>query len=282
MWYFVAHRHESRVIGSLSPMLRSKESGPGGRCLLSAILAVAVIGTSCAKSPSYSPWRIDRQQFEHSIKTIALAPITLPEGLHDPDAVRAAFESLIESKLREGGLVIVPPERVGEIWDREMDAVGGLYDPATGQRDEAKYQTVRRNTLSELRETCKADAVMWVFIQVVEAEWSGTTARWDGTTDSVKSRGRQMKESLPFAMMGVSVSYSGSVGALSLIVTVEDCQSTVLYNNRGGIQVIARFLNGDPIPVPASEILTNKERNAASVDIALNPLIGKPPPEVER
>ena len=244
-----------------------------------ALVVVAFIGTGCAKSPPYSPWRVDQQQFHQTIKTIALAPITLPESLDDPDAVRAEFESLIEAKLREGGLVIVPPEEVGEIWDREMDAVGGFYDPATGKRDEAKYHTVRQNTLSELRETCRADAVMWTFIQVVEAEWSGTTATWDGTTDSVKSRGRQMKEALPFAMMGVSVSYSGSVGALSLIVTVEDCHDTVLYNNRGGIQVIARFLNGDPIPVPASEILTSAERNAASVDIALNPLIGKSPPE---
>lgn len=128
----------------------------------------------------------------------------------------------------------------------------------------------------------QVDAVMWAFIQVVEAEWSGTTARWDGTTGSVKSRGRQMKEALPFAMMGVSVSYPGSVGALSLIVTRRRLPKHRPYNNRGGIQVIVRFLRGGPIPVPASEILANKERNAASVDIALNPVIGKPPTEVER
>jgi hypothetical protein len=243
--------------------------------LFIAGLMAILIGAGCAAKAPYNPFKVDQNEFYSKTKTIALAGMTVPEGLEDPEAVRAKFESLITAKLREAGFSIVPSREAVEIWKRMTEQVDGYFDSVTGKRDEAKLQAVREHTLGELRTKFKMDAVLKPTIQVVKAPWSGGTAHWDGTKDSVKSFGKQMGEALPFALLGVAVSYEGTVPALSLVVTVEDRNGVNVYANRGGIQVLGKFSRKQFISDPASAILTNEERNVAAVNIAIDPLIRK-------
>jgi hypothetical protein len=106
--------------------------------------------------------------------------------------------------------------------------------------------------------------------------WSVGTASWDDTSESIKSTGEQVKDALPLALIGIGVTYSGTVGALSLVVRVEDIHGAPVYSNGGGIQVLAKISGGKFVPVPREELFANEERNVAATNIALGPLVTNP------
>lgn len=229
---------------------------------------VALVGAGCATPPPLpDPFKIAQDEFYRQIKTLALAPIAMPRGLEDPEPVRAKFESLITAKLREAGFSTAPSQQFADIWQRMADQVGGLFDPRTGQLDEAKFKTVREHALRELSATFKADALMQARIQPVTVPFrarpffQSSEATWHGTSQSVESTGSR-----------------GSVGALSLIVTIVDSHGVVLYTNAGGIQLLSKLQGGRFVSVPRQELFADEERNVAAVNIALGPLIKQPAP----
>lgn len=245
--------------------------------LLFITLAVALIGAGCATGPPpYNPFKVAQDEIYAKAKTVALAPVLVPVDIADPEPVRAKFESILEAKLREAGFLVVPPKEAGGIWKQMTEQVGGIFDPLTGKRDEARFKTVREHTLRELRTKFKADAVLHPSIVPVRAKWEGMTASWDGTEESIRSLGAVIIEALPYALLGIGVTREGTVGALSLGVVIEDIHGVDMYINRGGIQLLAKFSGGNFVGVPRHELFANEERNVAAVNIALGPLVTKP------
>ena len=249
------------------------------RWLFLTTLAAAFVGVGCATTaPPYNPFKVAQDDFYGKVKTVALAPVSIPGDLDDPDPVKAKFESLIEGKLREAGLSVIPSKEGEEIWKQMKEHLGGFFDPITGKRDEAKFKAAREYTLRELHTKFKADAVLHPRIQVVGAPWSGGTATWGGTTESIRSTGEMIVEALPLALLGVGVTRHGSVPALSLVVVIEDIHGIDMYVNGGGIQVLSKISGGKFSPVPRPELFANEERNVAAVNIALGPLVTKSTP----
>lgn len=241
------------------------------QAVLLVTLVVALIGGGCATTPPpYNPFRISQEEFQAKIKMIALAPVAIYGDLDDPEPVKAKFESLIEAKLRDGGLSVVPSREVAPIWKRMSEQVGGYFDPVTGKRDETKFRTVREHTLREINTKFNADAMLYTSIVPVKAEWSGRTASWDGVEEPIRSTGGQIVEAFLFGTTS-----SGTVGALSLAVIVEDRNGVDMYVNSGGIQVLAKISGGKFIPVPRHELFADEERNVTAVNIALEPLVPK-------
>lgn len=238
------------------------------------ILLIALVGSACApvaKAP-YNTLRISEQEFKSKIKTIALAAVVISRDIEKPDQVTTKFESLLAAKLRDAGFSVVPSRESEEIRERMTRQMIGYFDPRTEElMDEAKFKTVREHILRELSVKFKVDAVLHPSIRLFKAPWSLGTANWHGTSESIKPGWMQFFDAL------TNVSSSGSVGALSLVVDVEDIHGTRLYSNAGGIQVLSKIsAEGKSVPVPQSELLTNDERNVMAVDIALGALIGKP------
>jgi hypothetical protein len=62
-------------------------------------------------------------------------------------------------------------------------------------------------------------------------------------------------------------------------VNISDPNEVDMYVNWGGIQVLGRVSGWQVVNIPAEEILTNEERNAAAVEIALDPLEKQPEPQ---
>lgn len=234
-------------------------------------LAVAVVGAGCATTaPPYNPFKISRDDLYGKVKTIALAPVSIPGDLDDPDPVKAKFESLIEGKLREAGLSVIPSKEGEEIWKQMKEHLGGFFDSITGKRDEAKFKAAREHTLRELHTKFKADAVLHPHITMVKASFADNKAQWHGTEERLTSGG--------FLEALFGSKYRGGVPALSLVVTVEDIHGADMYVNAGGIQTLAKLSGGQFIPVPRSELFANEERNVAAVNIALGPLVTKSTP----
>ena len=231
---------------------------------------VALVGAGCATPPPPpDPFKIAQDEFYRQVKTLALAPIAMPRGMENPEPVRAKFESLIAAKLQEAGFSTAQSQQFADIWQRIADQVGGLFDPRTGQLDEAKFKTVREQTLREISATFKADAIVQARIQPVTVPFrtypfvSSSKATWHGTSQLVE---------------GGNYGSSGSGPALSLVITIVDSHGVVLYTNAGGIQLLFTLNQRQFASVPRHELFADDERNAAAVNSALGPLIKQPGP----
>jgi hypothetical protein len=194
--------------------------------------------------------------------------------LPDPEPVKAKFESLIYAKLREAGFTVIPSAEYAAVWKEMTRKVGALFDPATGRRDERKFNIVREYTARELAAKTKADALLDSAIAGVNADFEGNLASWHGASEYV----------VPDGVWGgfFGPQYYGRVNALSLLVVLSDFHGRELYENAGGIEVLSMF-NRDRqvVSVPRDELFIHEERNRHAVNVALGPLMGTSRPATD-
>jgi hypothetical protein len=234
------------------------------RLRLIATLVIVLISSGCATTTPYNPFKITEEEFYGKTKTIALAPVAIPEDLENKEQLKAKFEALVESKLQKAGFVVIPSREYAEIWDRMTKQMGGYFDPVTGRLDEAKFKAVKEHCLREMHTKFNADAVLHSGIRVVTAKFEQSKAVWHGTSESLSS-----------VWATLFVTHRGTVPALSFGVDVEDTNGVDEYVNWGGIQVLSKISGGKLVPIAQNELLASEERNTAAVNIALDPLVRK-------
>jgi hypothetical protein len=188
----------------------------------------------------------------------------VPDGLEDPEPIKAKFTALIESAVRDSGFALVPAQECAELWEHMTKQVGGYFDAVTGKLDKAKFIAVREHCLREFSTQFHADAWLHPVIRMVPAPFTADTARWHGTSEPLTSAG--------FWQAFLGVSHSGTAPAFSLLIAIEDVHGVDMYLNAGGIQLANKIVGGKFTPVPRQELFVNDERNAAAVHIALGPL----------
>lgn len=230
-------------------------------------LGVALLLTGCASKVPYNPFKVSREQFYPKLKVVALAPMSAPQHLKNPDPATKKFMGLIESQLREAGFAVIPSEEGKVVWDSLSAQMGGLFDPVSGNLDEKKLKTVRTHMYRELKAKFNIDAMLFSSITVVPAELRSDRAKWDGTSQGA-GKGKFWK-----ALLGVS--HSGTIPALSLQVILSDTEDTDLYVNSGGIELLAKVSASGIVDVPRDELFLNEERNVKAVHLALDPLLGR-------
>ncbi len=238
--------------------------------LLIAILAFVTMGVAhAAKAPPYDPFKTPQPDFYTKIKTIALAPVSgVSEDLENHEQVVAKFEEYINNKLRQAGFSVVASDEYAKILKRMTEQVGGYFDPVTGKRDEAKLKSALEHTRRELATSVNADAVLFPHFVVVKANFAGGRVSWDGTWESVLTEKKGWKK-----FFDTSASSYGTVGALSLAITIENIHGTVLYFNRGGVKSLLKLSNNQFVEVSPGQVLDDEWRNASAVKIALDPLV---------
>ena len=69
---------------------------------------------------------------------------------------------------------------------------------------------------------------------------------------------------------------SGSVGALSLDVVMQDAKGAELYAGSGGIQLLAKIAGGRFVPYISESLLGDREQLTRAVFIVLGELLGPP------
>jgi len=170
--------------------------------------------------------------------------------------------------LSEAGFSVVPSKESEEIFSNMNKQLGGIFDPVTGKRDEAKFKAAREHALRELSTKFKADAVLSAGIIGGTARFGGGKASWWGTSESVA-----MSEGFLAALQLGNV--SGSIRTLSLAVSIENINGGDAYFNMGGIQLAAKFSGGQFVPVPRNQLFASEERITGAVNYALAPLAKK-------
>lgn len=250
-------------------MFKRRKVSMVGWLLLVWIMVQSFAGSGCTPTiATQDPLRIPREELYSKIKTVAIDFGAAPSPVSLADLGK--FEAIIEGRLREAGFAVVPSREAQGIGNRFVKQMGGLFDPKTGQRDEAKRKIVREHLFRELKLKFKADAVMTVNILPVSAEFTALGANWHGTSESI------LPADAGFAglFFGPGV-VSGTIQALSLLIVIEDTNEVPIYKNLGGIQLLEKFSGGKRLPVPREQVFSDEGRNREAVNIALRPLIEK-------
>lgn len=230
-------------------------------------LGLLLVLVGCAAKASYNPFKVPREQFPTQLKVVALSPMGMPRDFTNPDPVRHKFLHLMEAQLRTAGYTVVGSAEARVIWDSMATGSNGFYDPVTGVRDEEKVKLVRMQLYRELKAKFNIDAMLFSHIAVVPAKLDNDRARWDGTSETA-ARKKFWK-----AVLGIS--HSGTIPALSLHVTLSDTDDRDLYQNAGGIQVLAKAGVDGLQDVPREQLFVDEERNLKAVHLALDPLLGR-------
>lgn len=237
---------------------------------------IAALGFACAGHTPYNPFLVPQDRIYGSVRTIALSPVVAPREIAKVDPARGRFDSLLTTALRAAGFGVVPAESSLSLWKHVSDSLGGLYDPATGARDSAKFLLARRLTMSELKQRFGADAWLHPAIVFAPAKFDAGTATWDGAKESYQSFGAKFLA----AFLGTET--YGKTPALSFLVGLEDIDGRDLYVNQGGLQLYEKPHGRQFEPILPGELYADPVRNAKAVEIALRALVTRPAPGAAR
>jgi len=251
-------------------------------CFLAICSAAVLFVAGCVTNePKVNPFKVPSETIRATVKTIAVFPVLAPFKDKKLESVQAEFEGMIDATLRAGGFTVIESSRVAPILATNRQAVGGVFDPQTGKRDEAKFQTYWQHALQDIHTNFNADAILLCNIVHHTLDFRGRSAlassiHWDGASDSLFSGGGTFAD---FMLSGGQ--YSGRVGGLSLRVCLQDLQSHDLFVNYGGIQLTSRLTSGfgrsEFKAISPDELLVDPLRNQNAVNFALDPLVKQPP-----
>ena len=247
-------------------------------CLLAVCSAAVLFAAGCATNePKESPFKVPPETVRTTVKTIAVFPILAPFKDKKLESAQTEFEGMIDAKLREGGFNVIESSRVAPILATNRQAVGGFFDPQTGQRDETKFQIYWQHALQDVHTNFNADAVLLCNITTHMIEFRGRTAlansvKWDGVSEPLYVSGGAFTD-----FMLSSGQYSGRVPALSLRVNLQDLQSHDLFLSYGGIQLTSKLVPGFGgskfEEISQDELLADPLRNQNAVNLTLDPLV---------
>jgi hypothetical protein len=230
-----------------------------------ALLMVA----ACAKGPKVveqgDPWQVDKDDFLRYASVIGLADVYLPGGMQDPGPIRQNFSDVIEAQLRASGYTVVRPQQYKTNWDQIVAELGGIEDTLAIGQNPRKIAEAMTRTLEELEAGFDLDAVLIPSIVVVEAPFASGVAAWDGARQAIKSGGavRNFWAGSP----------EGTLGALSLTVTLVSPHGNTYFASSGGVEVLSKLEGKDFVLVPRPELFTDQQRIEQSVTLALKPLL---------
>jgi hypothetical protein len=235
---------------------------------LIALSTLTMLGVGCTTStPHSSPFKVSEQEIRDRVKIVAVAPLPVDDDLPNDSQVREEFATLLINELNSLGFQTVPPVEYEQIFNRLRDEVGGFYDPITGKGDKEKYKKVQDLCRRELATKFHVDAILYSSFISFSVPFTYDVAVWCGTKEYVSDAS--------WFQRAFASSY-GRVSALSLSVVLMDTDGNKMYSRCGGIQLLAKATTAYT-RIPDSKLLTDHERNANSVKLALEPFRAEEP-----
>jgi hypothetical protein len=245
------------------------------RSLCYATLVAALL--ACATAwPAESP---SAPSVREQLKTVAVMPVKTPTDVPNRAQAEMRIEQALEARLAAAGITVIPASEMRALQDKVRAALGGYYDPRTGDLDEQRAKAFDEHVDSEFRRLHPADAWLYSRIEARRAPVQGAWAAWDGVQESTigaASFGGQVFR---------SPAVTGSLGALSLHVGLLTPMGEVLYHRYGALQLLEYYEEssgasafGLPehigyVPVSPDAILTDPAREQRAMALALDPLL---------
>ncbi len=245
------------------------------RCIrtLAFIFLVAAI-TGCVTP--YDPFVISRSEIYERVDTLAMMPLQCPD-FDRKEEVSARYEALITERLEAAGFKVIPSEESSSIRNSMIEQMGGMFDPITGHVSEEKRQAVSDHLVQEMNAKFDIDAYIVPKIVIVEANWTGNAAGWDGVTDTTTGK-------TGFWAAFSNPNLGGTLPAMSLFVVLRDkTDSEGYYVGRGGIQLVAHYgetFGSGYVDIPQLYWFADQEKDVTAVNIALSALVNEPEPDM--
>ena len=217
-----------------------KNSRGQGPLLVATFLSVGCL-TTVTEQP-YNPFLVPADTVRSVVNTVIVTPAVLPEGVLVSVRAASRIDSVIEARLRQGGYSVVPAAEYSRIWDGILRQMGGFFDPITGQRDEEKFGTARKELLRELKGRFDTQVLLYTELQVVDASVDNGVASWDGVTHDIRGSDGLIRSEFydTFERGEFGGSTDGVISAITLMVAIDGPDGKELYRNFGGVEVLAR------------------------------------------
>jgi hypothetical protein len=214
------------------------------------------------------PFIAPAKAVKSTVHTVALTPVRVPRNVSDSARRRAALlDTLLTRVLQKAQYTVIETVTTDSLWRAIRDSSGGLFDSNTGEIDSAKAAAVNDQFRQVLAAEFKADAVLYARVVEVGARFDNGSAQWDGAKESYANFGKRLVE----AMGGGP--YSGQTPALSLRTVLQRPDGAPLYDNWGGLQLLAIPRSGKFVPVPDAHLFEDDSRMAGAVRIAMCQLV---------
>lgn len=199
-----------------------------------------------------------------SLGTLCQTPLVVALELPDRDRRIAPLETIVAEELQRAGFVVVPTARVTSVWDDATKRGGPIYDPHTGDLDEARATKVREQARTALQRELGCQGLVGARVSLVTAAFSGSRLNWDGVVDEMSGGG----------------GHYGITAAASLWISISDMTGREVYFRAGGIQPLeeigfAGFVGSPRFEAVAAEnVLGDPVRNRRAVQASLQPMLG--------
>jgi len=243
------------------------------RMLRSAkFVAAAVLACACAWPAELPSPETVRAQ----LRTVAVIPLATPGDLPNREQVQQRMEQAIETRLAAAGISVIPAAEMRALRDKVRTALGGYYDPRTGDVDQPRADAFDEHVSSEFRRLHPADAWLYSRIEPRRALAERAYATWDGVRESTTG-----KEGFLEKVFGAPA-VIGALDALSLHVVLLTPNGEPLYGRYGALQLLEYFeVTGTGggtryVPVAPDAILADPAREQRAIALTLEPLLLDP------
>jgi hypothetical protein len=148
-----------------------------------------------------------------------------------------------------------------ELWQREVEAVGGIFDPRTGIRRNEAYAKAMANLARTICAEAKCALVAQHQLLLRRAELKGRYATWDG-----------QRREVPITRITADVRFNGSVYALSVMLNVIASDGDPAFRTFGGVTLPMQMDVDEARQKMRTDLFANDAEIADGVRIALAPL----------
>jgi hypothetical protein len=244
---------------------------------LLAAARVAIALFACATAGAATPPAPETVRAQ--LKTVAVMPARVPTDVPNRVQAELRIEQALEARLATAGITVIPASEMRALQDKVRAALGGYFDPRTGDVDEPRAKAFNEHVDSEFRRLHPADAWLYPRVESRRVPAQGAWASWDGVQESTigaASFGGQVFR---------SPAVNGSLQAVSLHVGVLTPKGEVLYHRYGALQLLEYYeeSNGASafgfaenigyVPVSPDAILADPAREQRAIALALDPLL---------
>jgi len=212
----------------------------------------------------YNPFKVSQAELRRRVRTIALYPLVTNADLVNPDEARALIEPLIARQLAAGGFKVVGSEEVARMRGEAAKSVGELYDPKTGEMNEANSKVVDAAVHRELALKDHVDAILYTSITLVEIEELHGQHFYCGDQGPPYWPTQLPRGEHPTRAM-----------AACFNTVLEDAEERDLYSIRSGIIPTETYALQTHAKRPAGAVLKHVPQLKAAIKDTLGPLTGQ-------
>lgn len=148
-----------------------------------------------------------------------------------------------------------------ELWRQEVEAVGGVFDPATGARRNEAYAKAMASLARRVCAQTKCSLVIQHQLVLREAELRGRYAEWDG-----------QRREIPLARANLDVRFKGGSRALSVGVNAIMADGSPAFRTFGGASLPMQVDMDEAKQAMRKDLFNNDAEISDGVRIALAPL----------